>query len=160
MIARPAIPTPPHHGGCLCGQVHYRLEAAPLAVNACHCGDCRKLTGAANLLMVLARRDGFHHEQGAVERWRKTADSGRQLDIVRCKVCGTRLWHEPLANPELIFIAAGTLDHSDWAVPTSHIWTKGARPGTHFHADALTVEGQPASREMLMDAFRRAYPQR
>jgi hypothetical protein len=26
-----------------------------------------------------------------------------------------------------------------------------------FHADALKVEGQPASREMLMDAFAKLY---
>jgi hypothetical protein len=93
-----------------------------------------------------------------VDSWRKTADSGRQLDIIRCKTCGTRLWHEPLSNPELIFIAAGTLDHSDWAVPTSHIWTRKARPGTHFPSDALLVESQPASREMLIDAFIRLHP--
>ena len=153
MTERPQIPNPPHHGGCLCGAVRYRLDAAPLAINACHCNDCRKLTGAANLLMVLAAREAFHKEKGEVTAWRKTADSGRQLDIVRCAVCGTRLWHEPLSSPALVFIAAGTLDQSDWAVPTSHIWIEKARPGTHFHADALTIEGQPASREMLMEAF-------
>jgi hypothetical protein len=156
-MTRPKIPLPPHHGGCLCGAVRYRLEAAPLAINACHCQDCRKLTGATNLLMVLAARDAFHVEKGAVESWRKTADSGRQIDILRCKVCGTRLWHEPLANPALVFIAAGTLDHSDWAVPTSHIWTEKAPLGTPFQADALKVQGQPATREMLLDAFTALY---
>lgn len=67
------------------------------------------------------------------------------------------MWHEPLANPALVFIAAGTLDHSDWAVPSSHIWIEKARPGTHFQPDALKVTGQPASRKMLMDAFAAIY---
>jgi hypothetical protein len=62
-----------------------------------------------------------------------------------------------LANPALVFIAAGTLDHSDWAVPSSHIWVEKARPGTHFDPDALKVTGQPATREMLMDAFNAIY---
>ena len=158
MTARPPIPAPPHHSGCLCGAVRYRVDAPPLGINACHCADCRKLTGAANLLMVMWARDAFRLEQGALESWRKTADSGRQIDILRCKICGTRLWHEPLANPALIFVAAGTLDQSDWAVPASHIWIEKARPGTHFHPDALMVEGHPASREMLMDAFAKLYP--
>ena len=139
MTARPAIPPPPHHGGCLCGAVRYRLDAPPLSINACHCLDCRKMTGAANLLMIGAARDSFHQEKGATDSWRKIADSGRQIDIMRCKTCGTRLWHEPLSSPALIFVAAGTLDHSDWAVPSSHIWIEKARPGTHFHADALMV---------------------
>jgi hypothetical protein len=137
--------------------VRYRLETPVLAINACHCADCRKLTGVASLLMILAHREGFHQENGQVESWRKTADFGRQIDIVRCKTCGTRLWHEPLSNPALIFIAAGTLDQSNWAVPTSHIWIERARPGTHFHPDALKIEGQPSSREILMDAFHKVY---
>ena len=159
MAPRTPIPRPPYHGGCLCGAVRYTLDAAPLAINACHCGDCRKLTGASNLLMVIAARDAFHQDKGAVDSWRKTADSGRQIDIVRCKTCGTRLWHEPLASPNLIFIAAGTLDSNDWAVPTSHIWIEKARPGTSFQPDAIQVKGQPASREMLMDAFAKIYLQ-
>ena len=109
--------------------------------------------------MLLADRASLHQEKGVVDSWRKTADSGRQLDIIRCKTCGTRLWHEPLANPALVFIAAGTLDQSDWAIPSSHIWIDKARPGTQFQPDALTVTGQPATREMLMDAFRMLYPE-
>ena len=157
MASRPPIPKPPYHGGCLCGAVRYQLESPVLGINACHCSDCRKLTGAANLLMIIAAREGFHPEKGPVDSWRKTADSGRQIDIVRCKTCGTRLWQEALSNPALIFIAAGTLDQSNWAVPTSHIWIEKARPGTYFHPDALRVEGQPASREMLMEAFHKVY---
>ena len=159
MTTRAPIPSPPYHGGCLCGAVRYRLDARPLAINACHCGDCRKLSGASNILMLLADRASLHQEKGVVDSWRKTADSGRQLDIIRCKTCGTRLWHEPLANPALVFIAAGTLDQSDWAIPSSHIWIDKARPGTQFQPDALTVTGQPATREMLMDAFRMLYPE-
>lgn len=156
-MTRPPIPQPPHTGGCLCGAVRYALNAGPLGINACHCDDCKKLTGAANLLMLLAHSADFTHE-GAVDRYRKTADSGRQLDIVRCAECGVRMWHEPLSSPEYVFIAAGTLDHSDWAIPTSHIWTDGARPGTQFESDAVCVEGQPPTRQILMDAFARLYP--
>jgi hypothetical protein len=155
---RPVIPNPPYHGGCLCGRVRYRLDARPLGINACHCADCRKLTGAANLLMLLAASSAFVHESGDLARYRKTADSGRQLDIVRCAYCGVRLWHEPLSSPEYVFIAAGTLDDSRWAIPTSHIWIEGARAGTQFEGDAICVEGQPQTRQVLMDAFARLYP--
>jgi len=157
MNDRPAIPAPPHSGGCLCGAVRYVFAARPLAVNACHCSDCKKLTGATNLLMILGRRDAFRQEGGAVERYRKRADSGREIDIVRCAQCGVRLWHEPLSSPELVFIAAGTLDDSSWVVPTSHIWTKRASPGIVMQRDALLVEGQPDNRQMLFDAFDRVY---
>ena len=157
-MKRPAIPPPPHAGGCLCGAVRYRLNARPLAVNACHCTDCKKLTGATNLLMILAAREAFAHEGGAVERYRKRAESGREIDIVRCVACGVRMWHEPLAAAHLIFVAAGTLDDSSWAIPTSHIWVEKASPGVVFQDDALIAEGQPADRQALFDAFDRVYP--
>jgi hypothetical protein len=157
MTERPTIPAPPHKGGCLCGDVRYRLDAPPLAINACHCADCKKLTGATNLLMVLAHSDKFVHEGGEITRFRKRADSGREIDIARCARCGVRLWHEPLSSPEFVFIAAGTLDNPGWAIPTSHIWTKSAAPGTVFQNDALCLEGQPESRQQLFDAFARVY---
>lgn len=154
---RPPIPAPPYEGGCLCGAVRYRLSQRPLAVNACHCMDCKKLTGATHLLMLLAKRDGFAPLQGEVERYRKRADSGRELDIARCRQCGVRLWHEPLSSPALVFIAAGTLDDPSWAVPTSHIWIEKVSPGVLLQDDAIQVQGQPATREMLMDAFTAVY---
>lgn len=157
MTVRPAIPAPPYHGGCLCGAVRYTLNARPFAINACHCDDCKKLSGATNLLMVLGPRDAFMFT-GAVQRYRKSADSGRQVDIVRCATCGTRLWHEPLSLPQALFIAAGTLDDSSWVVPSSHIWVEKASPLAVFQNDATCVEGQPADRAVINDAFARLYP--
>ncbi len=139
MTVRPPIPPPPYGGGCLCGAVRWRLDERPLAVNACHCDDCKKLTGATNLLMVLAHRAAFTAE-GETQIWRKRADSGREIDIVRCAACGTRLWHEPLSSPALVFVAAGTLDDASWVVPTSHIWIEKASPGVTMQVDTLKVK--------------------
>ena len=68
---RPPVPAPPHRGGCLCGAVRYRFDAAPLATVACHCRDCQKLTGATNLLTIYADSASFHHEQGEIASYRK-----------------------------------------------------------------------------------------
>lgn len=156
-MKRPAIPAPPYTGGCLCGDARYRLAARPLAVNACHCDDCKRLSGATNLLMILAAREAFSSEGGPVDRYRKRADSGREIDIVRCARCGVRLWHEPLSAPALVFVVVGTLDDPSWAIPTSHIWVEKASPGVLFQDDAIKVEGQPADRQTLIDAFTRIY---
>ncbi len=156
MPARPPIPAPPHSGGCLCGKVHYTLKARPLALNACHCTDCQKLTGATNFLVVIASSEAFSH-QGETQSYIKKADSGRELDIRRCPDCGTRLWHHNLSNKALVFIAAGTLDDPSWVVPTSHIYVKRALPAAAIQDDALVCDGPAADRALLMDHFIKIY---
>ena len=141
----------------MCGKVRYSLAARPMAANACHCDACKKLTGATNLLMIVGAREAFSHN-GEVQRYRRRADSGREVDVVRCAHCGVRLWHEPLSAPVLVFIAAGTLDDTNWVVPASHIWVEKASPGVLLQDDAIKIEGQPKEREALFDAFARLYP--
>jgi hypothetical protein len=158
-MSRPKLPPPPFEGGCLCGQARYAYKARPLATNACHCTDCKKLSGATHIHMVLADSAAFSHVAGEVARWRKRADSGREVDIVRCANCGVRMWHEPLASPQYVFIAAGTLDDASWFRPASHIWTASAAPDFAFEDDALIVERQPETRQVLIDAFNKLYPE-
>ncbi len=97
------------------------------------------------------------HESGALDRYRKTAESGRQVDIARCAACGTRLWHQPVSAPEYRFIAAGTLDDASWTVPTSHIWAKTRAPDVVIVADALVFDGPAPDRQLLWDRFAEVY---
>ena len=107
--------------------------------------------------MILASRAAFHQERGDVARYRKRADSGREIDIVRCQSCGVRLWHEPLSSPDFVFVAAGTLDNPQWVVPASHIWIEKASPHIVMEEDALKVVGQPKDRQALFNAFTSIY---
>lgn len=156
MTQRPPIPDPPYTGSCLCGAVRWRLDQRPLAVNACHCMDCKKSTGATNVVMLLARNEAFS-SSGETQTYRKRADSGRELDIHRCVKCGTRMFHHNPSVGTLVFITAGTLDDPSWAVPTSHIWVERISPGVVMQDDAIKVVGQPADRQVLMDAFAKVY---
>lgn len=156
MTPRPPIPDPPYEGGCLCGAVRYTLKARPLTVSACHCIDCKRLSGATNNLSITALRADLEH-RGPIATYRKTAASGRQADVIRCAECGTRLWHEPQALPTQLFLMAGTLDDSSWAIPVAHIWVEQASPGAVFADDAVKVEGQPKDRQFMADAFNKIY---
>ncbi|HVW73304.1 MAG TPA: GFA family protein [Rhizomicrobium sp.] len=156
MTSRPPIPKPPYTGGCLCGAVTWQLNERPLAINACHCIDCKKTTGATNVIMLIARKEAFV-VTGEMQSYRKRADSGRELDIYRCVHCGTRIFHHNLASNALVFVTAGTLDDSSWAVPSSHIWVEKVSPGVVMQDDAIKLEGQPADRKILMDAFTAIY---
>jgi len=157
-VERPAIPAPPYEGGCLCGASRYRLTARPKAINACHCTDCRKATGAGAALFLHLETEAIIAEGAEPARYRKTADSGRIIEIVRCATCGSRLWHAPLAMPQLTFVTAGTLDDVSWVVPTSHIWVASGAPTDTVTPDALVFEGPAPDRQPLWDHFMALYP--
>ena len=46
---------------------------------------------------------------------------------------------------------------SSWAAPTAHIWAERAAPGSVFADECLVVQGQPADRQGMIDAFKRIY---
>lgn len=157
-MSRPPLPAPPHKGACLCGQVRIALNAQPLAINACHCIDCKKLTGATHLLVLHARREAFE-VVGETQTYVKRADSGREVEIVRCAICGVRTHLLPRSAPELVIISAGVLDDPSWCAPTSHIWTEKAEPYVRFTEDAIQLEGKDVQRPLLWAHFEKLYPQ-
>jgi hypothetical protein len=152
----PVIPEPPYPGGCLCGSARFRADGPPLATVACHCRDCQKLTGATNLLTVYFDSTSFRHERGKVASFRKRGASGREADYFRCAACGTRLWHQPLATPQWIMVAAGTLDDPAWVVPAAHIWVSRAASSACIPDGVARWEQGPADRAELISAFRTA----
>jgi hypothetical protein len=157
MAARSGIPAPPYGGGCLCGAVRFALSAQPKAINACHCTDCRKATGAGAAIFLHMPSDAIA-VTGETTRYRKTADSGREIDIVRCLACGTRLWHRPASYPQLSFVCAGTLDNVSWVIPTSHIWVASGAPTDSVTDDAINFDGPAPDRQPLWDHFAKLYP--
>ena len=154
-MTRPPIPAPPYHGSCLCGAVRYRVNARPLTITACHCDACKKMSGATNLLVFTVPKDGFEYLSGEFLRYRRTAASGNQSDVVHCATCGTRLWHEPQAFA-VMAVTAGTLDDPSWVVPASEIWVERASPAAIFHSDAQRFHGQP-ERQKQLNAFTQLY---
>lgn len=156
-MTRPELPQGALVGGCLCGAVRYVYGGRPMALNACHCMDCKRLSGGSYFAVVQCVAAEFTHS-GETASYRKTADSGREIDIHRCARCGTRLWHHPVSAQHLVMLAAGTLDDSTWFVPTSHIFTRTAQPDIAYAPDALVIEGPPPDRQIIWDAFDKVYP--
>lgn len=92
-------------GACLCGQVTFTLRLPLSPVVACHCSQCRKMSGhvwAASSVPVAQFR--LTHAQGLA--WFRSSDKA-----VRgfCKGCGSSLfWRE--TGQDVIYVAAGALE--------------------------------------------------
>jgi len=63
---------------------------------------------------------------GALRDYVSVADSGNRMHRRFCPTCGTHLFSEAEARPNLIFIRAGTLDDPEGAKPVATIWTASA----------------------------------
>lgn len=123
-------------GSCLCGAVTYEISGPLQAVVACHCGQCRKMTGHY-LAATAARHKYFRLVRHLGLKWYNASDLARRGF---CRECGTTLFWEA-HDDDKISIAAGTLDGATDLKIAAHIFV--ANKGDYYElADGLPQHQQ------------------
>jgi hypothetical protein len=105
-------------GGCLCGDIRYRIAGPPLVTSYCHCRSCRLACGAPAVAWVVVRRDDLIIEQGTPVVFR----SSPHVERTFCGRCGTSLTYHRVDREDSIDIHTATLDAPDAFPPTREIW--------------------------------------
>ncbi|MGH8201185.1 MAG: GFA family protein [Steroidobacteraceae bacterium] len=119
----------PLEGGCDCGHVRYRMEAAPLIVHCCHCRWCQRETGTAFALNAMIEAEHIVHSQAEPDLIDTPSLSGRGQKIARCPNCRIAVWSNyGGAGPILRFVRIGTLDTPHVLQPDVHIYTSSKQP--------------------------------
>jgi hypothetical protein len=109
----------PMTGGCICGDVRFAIESAPLIAHACHCRDCQKHTGSVFSLGLVLHATSFNVTRG-------TAVPGFSKGINQhhfCPECHCWLWSIPGNSPDMIALRATFLDDPSWFVPMMEVNT-------------------------------------
>ncbi|MDP9140788.1 MAG: GFA family protein [Pseudomonadota bacterium] len=111
-------------GGCLCGQVSYKLTAEPVASRVCWCRDCQHLSsnGTVNAIVPTAAIE----ISGNTTEYTSTTDSGNQIRRRFCPQCGSHLFSDSSGRPGLTVVRVGTLDDPSSIKPTVNIWSASA----------------------------------
>ncbi|HVO03213.1 MAG TPA: GFA family protein [Candidatus Cybelea sp.] len=130
-------------GGCLCGAVRFTVAEGPIVGRVCWCRVCQKL-GAGGPAVGAAFKVAGLTVTGELRDYASVADSGNKMHRRFCPKCGTHLFSESEARPQLVFIRAGALDDPEIAKPQSHIWTDSAPSWAWFDDRLPKVPGQPA----------------
>jgi hypothetical protein len=104
-------------GGCLCGQVRWSTDAEPLNVRVCHCGLCRRASGAPFYARAVFPLGAFSRT-GETTSWPTSARVQRHA----CARCGTPVFAAPSDPPARIAVGLATLDDRDALRPDCHIW--------------------------------------
>ena len=115
-------------GGCTCGAVRYRLDAAPLFVNCCHCTWCQRETGSAFVINAIIETARLRVTNGASEAVPTTSESGRGQIVHRCPMCHVALWSHYGGRTAMAFVRAGTLDNAAAVTPGAFIFTRSKLP--------------------------------
>lgn len=103
-------------GGCLCGAVRYEVHGPLRQVVACHCSQCRRMTGHF-LAATAAVRSHLKLTAAQGLKWYHSSDSARRGF---CAECGSTLFWEADGR-DYVSIAAGTLDEAAGLAIVWHI---------------------------------------
>lgn len=117
-------------GRCLCGAVKLSVDAPPRDVHHCHCGMCRRATGAAFATLAWFPRDAIVWTAGAPARYRSSAIAERGF----CARCGTSLYLQYDGNDQ-IAIMLGALDTPEAFRPSHHYGIEGRLPWADIQRD-------------------------
>ena len=124
-------------GRCYCGAIEIETDEPPLTVVFCHCGDCRRLTGAP-----VAAFAAF--SEGTANLF-PNPDTAKPVNpgVTRrfCPDCGTPLWAEFDYLPGQIFVPLEVLDQAFGLPPEIHCHVENRLPWLHIEDAAERVEG-------------------
>src|SRR5262249_43028540 len=128
-------------GRCLCGDVRYSLSAEPVATRVCWCRDCQHVSanGLVNLLIPTAAIS----ISGQTSEYVRTADSGNNIRQRFCPRCGSPLFANSSARPQLTAVRVGTLDDPSSVRPTMNIWCSSAPTWACLDPEIERLEHQP-----------------
>ena len=130
-------------GGCLCGAIRYSADAAPLMTAACHCKNCQRQSGSAFTVVIAIPKGALTFEGGEPASFADTGDSGLAVKRRFCAACGSPIYSEAAATPELDWLKAGSLDDTSWVQPQANIWCESAQPWVPMDAATPRVPRNP-----------------
>ena len=127
-----------YEGGCLCGDIRYRVSGEPDRVAVCHCRYCQLRTGAPFGSLVYFEAPNVEISEGKPSHFSFTSESGSGWQTSFCSRCATTLFVELEKRPGLIAISYGTFDPPTFHFPiTREVFT---RSKAHFIGELEAAE--------------------
>jgi hypothetical protein len=132
-----------HEGGCLCGQVRFRVTAAPLQSGYCHCRMCQRNSGAPVVAWVTFPATSFAWTHGEPAFYQSSARARREF----CPACGSYMVFRSESFPSEVSVNTGSLDHPAAFPPAMHIHAESRVPWLHIRDElpSYPAHGPPAS---------------
>ena len=111
-------------GKCICGQVKYKLSEKPLFTQACHCKDCKILTGSSYVINSSVLENTLLVEGNVSSSVELKGGSGKPNTVYFCEKCGTYLYTDYTSAIGRLNVRTKTLDEAKEFPPQVHIFVK------------------------------------
>lgn len=100
----------PYTGGCACGEIRYETSSTPIFENHCQCHDCQKRSGTGHGSYLTFANRADMKITGKASTWNVAGDSGNDKIHAFCPTCGTLVYLSSVATPDMVAVAATSLD--------------------------------------------------
>jgi hypothetical protein len=129
-------------GSCLCGDVHYVVEGAPIVARHCHCSRCRRARGAAHASNLVVPADAVRFIGGLEQLREYKVPEARLFTHTFCGRCGSSLPRIDRGRG-IAIVPLGGLDDAPPIRPREHIWVGSKAPWYDIPGDLPRYEDAP-----------------
>ena len=127
-------------GGCMCGEVRYKITEQPLFTQACHCKNCKVLTGSSYILNTSILENTLIVEGKISSSVELKAGSGAAYRVYFCGKCGAYIYADYDSAIGRLTLRVKTLDNPDEFPPQVHIFVKDKDPWLNPVDDVICFE--------------------
>ena len=113
-------------GGCLCGGVRFEVADDFDAVVACHCTNCKKISGGGGTVSGRVRAAAVHVLEG--EQLLTGFQPAEGTKKTFCCVCGSNIFGGGWPDAERISVRLSALDEPFERRPGTHIYVRSVAP--------------------------------
>ena len=106
---------------CHCGSLRATTSGEPSDVGICHCQACQRRTGTlAGSVAAFAKAQV--KIEGHTRIFERNGQSGRKVRFYFCPDCGTSLYWEAEARPDMYILAVGAFADPNFPAPSVSIF--------------------------------------
>ncbi|PWE56115.1 GFA family protein [Metarhizobium album] len=117
-----------HAGGCRCGAIRFEAKAEPIHISYCHCGDCRRASGAPVSAFV-----GFRADDVAFSGEAASTYGAAPITRSFCGRCGSPIAYADDRLAGQIYMMLGAMDAPEHYPPRVHGYVREQL--AFFHID-------------------------
>jgi len=126
-------------GSCLCGGVKFEIAVPKPHCHACHCGMCRRWSGAPWMAVQCPGAPSYSAGADLVTWYQGSKWAERGF----CARCGSSLFFRMAADPEMLTaVSVEAFDDSDDMQLDMHIYIDSKPDRYDFSGDAKRLTGQ------------------